>query len=358
MKKLNYINLPSHFAREMGNFRLDPSIPLPVEMDDNFNPEDFGIELILSGILNIMAYDRNHKNFAYYRDFALSSRPTLLAELSQAGIERAHVQDYILAEEIFLAMEGLEPGNSRTALNLALLYEKQAEAYAEKEDWDTALSMKKNAKAYYSLSKQSEPPLPEAYLNAGYFFMKEGSWDKAKENFETYLVIGVDEEKRDKARRALAEGAKQEKLDGLFKESYDAILLGNESTGIEKITEFLKHHPDIWNGWFILGWAHRRLGHWALGSEAFTKALELGGVLPDVLNELAVCSMELGDLKGSRKHLEKALAAEPENVKIMSNLGILSMKMGKNDEARGFFLTILEFEPEDPVALSYLEKLK
>lgn len=357
MKKLHYISIPPAFAREIGNFRIDPSIPLPIELDETFSPENFSLEMILSAILQIMAYQRENENFSYYRDFALAARPSLLAELSQAGLVRAQAKDYPLAEEIFLAMEGLDEANSKTALNLALLYEKNSELAAEKEDWDQALEQKKKAKSYYVKAKEGEPPLPEAWFNAGYFFLKEGSWDKAKENFEAYLEMGSDEEKLEKARRALSEGDRQQKLDGLFKEAYDAILLGNEALGIEKSREFLQHHPEIWNGWFLLGWAHRRLGQFAQGVEAFQKALNLGGNLSDVLNELAVCTMELGDLKGARKYLEQALASEPENIKIISNLGVLALKAGKPEEARGFFETVLEFEPGDPVAQGYLERM-
>jgi Flp pilus assembly protein TadD len=39
--------------------------------------------------------------------------------------------------------------------------------------------------------------------------------------------------------------------------------------------------------------------------------------------------MELGKFSESRLMLNKALAMEPENIKIISNLGILSLKEGK-----------------------------
>ena len=38
-------------------------------------------------------------------------------------------------------------------------------------------------------------------------------------------------------------------------------------------------------------------------------------------------------------------------------MGILALKRGALDEARGFFQTILEFDPNDPIAPQYLQQL-
>jgi len=67
--------------------------------------------------------------------------------------------------------------------------------------------------------------------------------------------------------------------------------------------------------------------------------------------------MELGQFRESRSKLRQALQIEPENVKIISNLGILSLKEEKVEEAKGFFKTVLELEPEDPIALQYIDYL-
>ncbi|MDR0557533.1 MAG: tetratricopeptide repeat protein [Treponema sp.] len=64
--------------------------------------------------------------------------------------------------------------------------------------------------------------------------------------------------------------------------------------------------------------------------------------------------MEKGDLKGARKELEAALHAEPENVKIISNLGVLALKMGDETQAAGFFRAVLEIDPNDAIAKAAL----
>jgi Tfp pilus assembly protein PilF len=63
--------------------------------------------------------------------------------------------------------------------------------------------------------------------------------------------------------------------------------------------------------------------------------------------------MELEDFSAARKELETALWEDPENVKLISNLGILALRQGDDDEAAAFFRTVIEIEPDDPVAKEY-----
>jgi len=77
----------------------------------------------------------------------------------------------------------------------------------------------------------------------------------------------------------------------------------------------------------------------------------------DLLNELAICLMELGELTESKKRLGEALRLEPENIKVISNLGIVALKSGHQDEARGFFRTVLELDPQDAIAARYLDMM-
>jgi Flp pilus assembly protein TadD len=64
--------------------------------------------------------------------------------------------------------------------------------------------------------------------------------------------------------------------------------------------------------------------------------------------------METGDTAGARRELERALTNDPENVKIISNLGVLALKNNEKEKAAAFFRTVLEIDSSDPVAKSYL----
>ena len=68
--------------------------------------------------------------------------------------------------------------------------------------------------------------------------------------------------------------------------------------------------------------------------------------------------MELGRFDASRLWLMSALEQEPENIKIISNLGTISLKVGKTEEAKAFFRTVLDIYPEDTLAVEILKRLE
>lgn len=364
--KLYYLQVPTELAREVGEFRMDPAIPLPVEArwsagkaDAVPNLDELSWEQILAAMLKIMAWERNHPDFAYYRDFILAVRPEVWQELSATGIVKAQSKDFALAEEIFLALEGLDPTHPRTLLNLALLYDEEAEALSQRGMSAEAEDLLTHAQKKFSQALVTTPPLPDAFFYAGFFHLKQKNLDRARGLFEAFFELAKEDTKKiEAAKKALADAGRQERLDNLFKEAYDFILLGQEEQGISRLDEFLKEHPQVWNAWFLLGWARRRLSQWKPALEAFQTALDKGGQQVDTYNEMAICSMELGDFQQARRHLERALRQDGENTKIISNLGVLALRQGKSDEAIGFFETVLEYDPDDPVAPKMIEQIK
>jgi Flp pilus assembly protein TadD len=187
--------------------------------------------------------------------------------------------------------------------------------------------------------------------------MKRRNFAKAKESLSRYVRIGEDPRKKAKAADIVKEIEARDLDDAVFREAYDFIRMGEEEKGIERAREFLSRHAGVWNGWFLLGWGLRRLDRWEEAIAAFRQAAELGGEGCDVRNELAICLMETGDLSGARKELEKALRLENDNVKVISNLGVVALRSGRKSEAAGFFRTVLELDPEDQVAKRYLADL-
>jgi tetratricopeptide (TPR) repeat protein len=143
-----------------------------------------------------------------------------------------------------------------------------------------------------------------------------------------------------------------------YKKANSLIREGKAQEALICIRSFIERYPFEWNGWFVLGWALRILGRFKDGEAAFRKAIELGsagnGAISDARNELAICLMESGDIKGAQCELEAALKEDPENIKIISNLGVLAAKKGEKDKASAFFRAALEIDCNDPVARQYL----
>jgi tetratricopeptide (TPR) repeat protein len=352
---------------DAANFFIDPSIPIPVELpagESTLDLENLSWEMILSGMIRVVASaaarpaELDDEDIDYYRRFVLAVKPGIMGEFTEAAILKARNGDYNLALEIIEALEGLFPLAPEVLLNRALILENRADALEQAGQEEDAEAQNILAGEVYGKLLCQNPPFPNVLFNAGFFYMKRRNFAKARECFSAYIPLADDAEKRDRAVSFIREIKSRSLDDEILREAYDCIRRGDAEQGLLNVKDFLQRHSDVWNGWFILGWALRKLGRWEDGAAAFRKTLELGGDNSDTRNELAICLMEQGNYAAARKELEAALGEDPENVKIISNLGVLAMKKGDDDEAAAFFRTVLELKPEDPIALQGLASLQ
>ncbi len=360
LRDIVYLQLPADVERTVGEFAIDPSVPLPVEKPEGAEQaslDNLEWEQIIAAMLKIMAYDPTHEHVDYYREFVLATKPQIVDELTETGVFKARNEDFAIAEEIFLALSGLLPDNPKPDLNLALLYEQVADVADKHGNEEEQQRYVDQAFAVYRKLLASDEIVPDVYFNAGHFFLKQRSFNRAREQFENYRAAGEEEEKLNEARQIVEKIDEQNLVDTAFKEAYDFIRMGREEEGVEKAREFLGTNPDVWNGWFLLGWGHRRLGRYQEAKEAFEKALEKGADSVDTLNELSICAMELSDYETAQTHLETAIRKEPENTKVVSNLGVLALRRGDTEEARAYFNAVLELDPEDPLAPRLLAEM-
>lgn len=372
LESVYFISLPENFDLNSATFQIDKTIPLPVQKKDTeetLKLEDITQEQILAGILTILAYDKHNKNLDYYRSIIKQVRPDIKKEMTEAAIMKAKNEDWDIAEELFMVLKGLDPEDSITTLNTALFFDQRAESYRQAELNEDADAYDNDALLHYKEAMNAEPAIPDAFFNAGFFYLKQHSFREAKDCFETYLALtcdSSDEElgengiyKKERAQEILNHINNDNMDDEAFKRAYKLISSGQEEKGLEEIRTFIQKNPNVWNAWFLLGWGLRRIGRWADAEQAFNQSLNCGGENNcDTYNELAICLMEQGKTKEAKKSLQKALSINPENVKIISNLGYLSLKEGNIDDARKYFTIVLEYSPNDKIALSELAKLE
>ena len=358
------------------SFALDPSILIPIELEpgeDKLNPDRLSWEMILSGMLRVISAksaeypDTPPEWVDYYRRFVLTVKPEIYHEFTGASIVKAGNGEFDMALEISAVLEGLFPRSPGVLLNKAIILEQKAAA--QEKNGHAAERENSEALNAYETALSLEPVLPDTLFNAGFFFMRRRNFARAKDCFsrfvtldaETEIPLEITAEKKKQAQQIIREISSQSLDDENFQEAFECISRGNDETGLLKIRKFLENKPTAWNGWFVLGWALRKLGRYADSLESFKKAeelranAELGVGYIDIQNEMAICLMELGDLKGAKKKLEQALREEPENIKIISNLGVLAQKAGNREEASAFFRTVLELDPDDPLAKHFLE---
>ena len=390
--KIIFLSVPQSLAEEVSmlsqsnryakNFIVDPEIPLPVETDDSETidlkslSEKLSWEMIVSGMIQVITIESTEKNSAedaifsqeiklqikphwinYYRHFILILKPEIYSEFTGAAIIKARNLDFTAAMEIIAALEGIFPDSPEVLLNKAIIQEEEAqELEKNNSEMEAALVNDKTIETYLK-ALDMEPILPDLLYNLGFFCSRKKDFAKAKEYFTEYISMAEDPAKKEKAEKVIKEIESQGLDDFRYIESLELIRLGKEEEALLLIREFIEEHPTVWNAWFILGWALRKMSRWNDALQSFNKAIELGGGTSDTRNETAICLMELGDFSGARKELEAALRKEPENVKIISNLGMLALKKGNQEEAAGFFRTVLELNPKDPLALKYFSGL-
>lgn len=360
LENIGYISIGENIHEKIGSFAIDPDIMLPIEFppgEEKISTENITWEAIISAMLRLLAYRPDHENGDYFRDFILAVKPDIKNELTEAGILKARNKDFNIAIEIFMALEGLFPDSSLTKLNLALTYEDRAYQYEKLGKTELSHKYMELASNTYKRALKVDPHNPQILYNLAHFYLRQNSFEKARDYLKSFLEHSNDSKKRKEAKKIINEIDATGLMDKLFKEAFDYIKMGKEEEGIKRIRRFLDKHNDVWNAWFLLGWGYRRLGMYKEGKEAFERALKLHTPLPDTLNELAICLMELGDLSESFKKLKHAIKLEPDNTKVISNMGILSLKMGNKEEAEKYFRTVLEIDKDDSVAKEYLKKM-
>ena len=366
--RIVYLDVPESLRGQMENsdtFEIDPAIPIPAEIppgEDRLPLEQLSWEMIISGMIRVITAGPLDKHADYYRRFVTAVKPSLLDDFFNAAMIKAEAGSFDIAGEIAGALRAVYPHSPRPYLASALVAERRGDA-ALSENRDAAAEADfDEADSFYRRAAAEKPPLPIVFFNAAYLYMKRGHFARALGLFNEFLS-GTDEaqddeitaRQRETAQAMIEEITRRSLDDELFHEAYELVRSGDAQQGLSKIKVFLEQHTDVWNGWFLLGWALRKLGRWQDGVAAFRKCLELGGEGVDTRNELAICLLETGDLRAARHEAEHALALDPDSVKTVSNLGVISLRAGKRDEADAFFRTVLEIDPNDPLAAAYFE---
>ncbi|MDE6720522.1 MAG: tetratricopeptide repeat protein [Treponemataceae bacterium] len=372
LDSIYFITPGENFSLSKDAMPIDKTIPLPIQKKQSDSPGNFKMseltaEQVLSGILTVLAYDRHNEHLDYYRSILRNARPNIKRELSEAAILKTKNEDFELAEEIFLALKGFDPEDIAITLNIALFFDQRADSYRRSGLNDDANAYDALALENYKAAMEAEPPAPDAFFNAGFFYLKQRDFASARDAFESFLALTCDSKeesenaayKKERAQEIL-DGIKNQNMDDVrFKNAYALISSGQEEKGLDEIREFLQHNPNVWNAWFLLGWGLRKMERYADAEAAFRKALEMGGSEnAETYNEISLCLMAKEDFSGTKENLLKALSLAPENAKIISNLGFVALKEGEIEMARKYFSSVLEFEPNDAIAAAELAKLE
>ncbi|AEC02155.1 tetratricopeptide repeat protein [Parasphaerochaeta coccoides] len=359
-----FITIPSSVKLEADGFSLDSRKAIPVllpEGKQQVSSEGVDIQDIIAGMLKILAWQPAHQDSSYFRDFLLALQPNIAQELNMAAIAKTKKKDFSFAEELFLAVRYLAPLPA-SFLNLANLYKDMSRDFSAKKDETSADVYEEKYLRTLTDGLKIFPEQPHLLSELGSFHVEQGNLENARDYLERYLAATKDEEKKAKAsddgqeagpnkamvRKTLNEIESMMDNERLLTESWDFMNMGDEEKALERADAFIKKNPKVWNGWFLKGWAHRRLEQFEEGQKAFLTILELGEQNASVYNELAICARETGSRDLAKDYLGIALDLEEENVPIMANLAFMHLDDENFNEARVLLEKARRIDPQDP----------
>lgn len=348
LDQIVFITLPKRMERRIGNFQLRSDIELPVQVTgkEKITADNVTIEAIVAGMLTIIAYDRNHRNFDYYRDFVLAAQGNCIQELNTAAIAKEKQKDYPFAEELFLDVYHLLP-QSASCINLASFYTSWSQNCKKEKD-EKGEDFYLN-KALHTLTDgldafgENEDILAE--LGSLHTYL--GNLEEASEYLSRYLSVAGEGEKKQKLRKMYQDVKLQLDSDLEIRQAYDFMMLDEEDKALSVIEKFISKNPKLWHGWFIKGWALRKLQNYEDAEKALLRCLELGEMNPDIYNELSICALENGNRDLSKSYLNIAVEMDPENLTLLSNLAFLHLQDEEFDEAKEWLEKARLLAPSD-----------
>ncbi len=358
LRQIRYIKVPDGMRIESDTFRLDSNVMLPVLLQPGQNKltaDSVSLESIVSGMLTLIAYDEKHRDCSYYKDFVLTVDPMLPDKLTKAAIAKEEQKDYDFSEELFLAAYHLMP-QSASCINLATLYSYRAvyerdNGDEEKED-EYLIRAKQTLKDGLSRFGEDADVLSEIAS----FEAFTGNLEEAKDYLDRYMSIAGEGEKKQEMKKLLARIDLQLENDEEIKEAYDFIMLNENDKAIAAATSFISKNPEVWNGYFLRGWALRKAQRYEEAKDDLLKCLKLGERSADIYNELSLAELETGDRELAKTYLETAADLDPDNLTVTSNLAYLYLRDSQFDEAREYLEKSRYLSGDDSIVKNLIEE--
>ena len=330
-------------------FRLDSSIKIPIQLKESelaLDIESITLEAIVAGMLVVMAYQRDHKDFEYFKNFVLAVEPMTIEQLHTAAIAKEQQKDFPFAEQLFLTVYNiLRSADSCT--NLAKLYSSWAVSNKEEEE----VYIKK-AIAILKDGIEICADKVKLYAELGSYYAYLHNFDAAAKYLKLYIDNAEVKEQLfvDMYNDIFNKLGQEERL----QKAYDFMMLEESDKALIEINRYIDISPKAWNAHFIKGWALRTLGKYEEAEKSFVESIRLDSTPKAIIyNELSICALNTGKKDLAIDYLSIAVDIE-ENLSDLSNLGYLYLMEGDYDSSKYYLEKARAIDKEDPTLLAIM----
>ncbi len=350
---MDYIRIPPDSTLVIGNFTLDPSIPLPViRTEEDKKNGDVAIASIKAGLINAISHkgglkdDILDENFDYYKDIILSEEDAIKNMLLAAKV-RIEKKDFENAETLLKAVLNLEK-IEEAFIMLSTVYGYRAKEYENKDEkmydgYDSLIL--ETLKAGYSVFKDSVN-LP---FELGSFHFREGNFELAENYFETFLKRADDDDVRRKPAEKLLQKCKKHIEDeDNVSEIYDLVMTNRFDEAEEKVKKLYKSHENDYQYNLLYGWTLRNAKKFDEAQGYLMKALKLDGHDAELYNELSLVEWEIGDKQRAKEYMSLAVDIDDESTIYPSNLAMMCFELSDIEEAEKAIYLLIERDKNDP----------
>ncbi|MDY5964368.1 MAG: tetratricopeptide repeat protein, partial [Peptostreptococcus porci] len=192
-----------------------------------------------------------------------------------------------------------------------------------------------------------------AYYQLGFHYLNQKQFIKSKLVWEKALDLGLEESLVFEIRDNL------EKIDYKvnYEKGYNLVFQGRAEEGLELLLPLEEENPDWWNLLFIISLAYKSLGEMGNAKRYLEKILIIRPTQVDTLVEMALCLAEEGNLNGTIEYLTKASKLKKDDPEILCNLGMAYLQIGDYDEAKYYIERAYEIDPLDEVTIACMKQL-
>ncbi len=136
LQDIVFISISSDMETTNKEFLINPSIPVPVQLQDgkdSLDP-DTGITnaMLASGLIKVIAHQEEHEHITYYKNLLFALQPDIVQELQLGAVSKANMGEIDFAIELTLAALHLNDQIPELFVNAATLYAKQAKNAQDK----------------------------------------------------------------------------------------------------------------------------------------------------------------------------------------------------------------------------------